>query len=180
MAVDQAGQKQHPRAVDDLGVVGGDARRDRSNMIRLDQDVALRQIANRGVHADDGRAFDQLTTHDFSLLRPSRQHCARTSSRMDRGSRATRQPLGSYAELRGEIGKRDDRNRRGKERTIGALRANLLVVGGKPGADDLGLEFGRGGIATAERKAGAGFERHCLSMDLLDARCHAVKATPHG
>ena len=67
MAVDQARQEQHPRAVDDLGVIGGDARRDGGDTIRLDQHIALRQIADRSVHAHNGRAFDQCPTHGFSF-----------------------------------------------------------------------------------------------------------------
>jgi hypothetical protein len=68
MAVDQARQQQHSRSIDRFRFIGGNARRHRDNAILLDKDVAVWQISDRCVHAQDGRALDQLATHLRSFV----------------------------------------------------------------------------------------------------------------
>ena len=69
MGIDQPGRHDHAGSVDDLRVGGrGKRGRDRRDAIVLDEDIALRQIADLPVHGDDASALDQGAAHVWPLL----------------------------------------------------------------------------------------------------------------
>ena len=61
VGIDDAGQGDHARGIDHLGACRVERRSDGGDCaIVADQDVAVRQIAQRLVHGDDIGAADQL------------------------------------------------------------------------------------------------------------------------
>ena len=59
VAVDQAGDDDGVDCIDHLRIRGVDLGRDRGNFAAFDQQIAFREVADLGVHADDGAAFEQ-------------------------------------------------------------------------------------------------------------------------
>ena len=59
MAIDQAGHDDGVGCIDHLRIGGIDLGRDRGDLAALDQQIAFHQVADLGVHADDGAAFEQ-------------------------------------------------------------------------------------------------------------------------
>ena len=59
MAIDQARHDDGVEGVDHLRIRGLDLGRDRRNFRAFDQKIAFHQVADLGVHADDGAAFEE-------------------------------------------------------------------------------------------------------------------------
>ena len=59
VAIDQAGHDDGIERIDHLRIRSIDLGRDRGNLAAFDQEIAFHQVADLGVHADDGAAFEQ-------------------------------------------------------------------------------------------------------------------------
>ena len=59
MAIDQARHDDGVDCIDHLRVGGVDLGRDGGNLAAFDQQIAFHQVADLGIHADDGAALEQ-------------------------------------------------------------------------------------------------------------------------
>ncbi len=61
VAIDKARHNDGVVRIDHLSVRGSERRRNGGDLLALDQHVALHKVADLGIHADDGAAFEQNT-----------------------------------------------------------------------------------------------------------------------
>ena len=59
VAIDKARHNDGVARIDHLSVRGRESRRYSGDLLALDQHIALHKVADLGIHADDGAAFEQ-------------------------------------------------------------------------------------------------------------------------
>ena len=68
MRIDEAGHDDHPRRIDDLGTGRTDGFADFFDLVPIDENIALGEIADLAIHRDNSSALDQRFGHMFFSL----------------------------------------------------------------------------------------------------------------